>query len=425
MQSKKQRGFTIVELIITTAIAAIVALAAAPAIVAQIEDAGMEGTAAYMAMVKTGMERYNLRNHDVLANGTAQALVTPAVVNAYAPTIAELVRDKYISGSSLTSTTPQRQQILTQITTPNCPGVSCTIVGLAYTNAPLYKVGTTNVRYDLLLTYLASPALSGSGLVTKLGMTGALLEGMSGISQSNPLGAVPGILAVSTQMDEALFASFVRRFDTRDPDLQGGATISGLLPSGNTLQVNGNVNIAGNSTVTGVLQAGSVAINNSGSLGSACSVNNALVQGVLAGMPVLLKCQSGFYVATGITVVAVGSACFTEAKIAQTVSGANLVCSGGLYRMVSDLFGKQGLMNVGVYSNGDIVPSHTCGATMTPLLLPLGVLSACVIGGGVCANNTGAFRGSIEPGNIVSITGSDGTSAGSAQMTVASLCSTT
>ncbi|CAN5462887.1 hypothetical protein BH10PSE16_BH10PSE16_04000 [soil metagenome] len=252
MKKSKQRGFTLVELLITSAIATIIAIASAPALVAKIEDAGMEGTGVYMAMVKIGLERYNLTNHDSLVAGTAQAVVIPAVADAYAPTIAELVRDKYITGSSLTAITPQRQSILTRITTPNCPGATCAVVGLAYTTTALVYSGTTDPRFDLLGTYLASPGVAGGGLITKPEGDGSILSGNSGMAFPNPMGAVPGVFAIYTYVDQSLYANFVRIQDTRDADLRGGLTLSGMSKDGvNTLRVNGDAITTGNSAING------------------------------------------------------------------------------------------------------------------------------------------------------------------------------
>ena len=82
-------------------------------------------------------------------------------------------------------------------------------------------------------------------------------------------------------------------------------------------------------------------------------------------------------------------------------------------------------MKMGVYSNGAVIPNPVCGVNMIPMLAPMGIVSACVVGGGTCSNNTGSFQGAITAGNVVSITGSNGLSAGTAQLAVASLCSTT
>lgn len=252
MMKSKQRGFTMVELLIASAIGTIVAIAAAPALVAKIEDAGMEGTGVYMAMVKTGLERYNLKNHDSLVAGTAQSVITPAVADAYAPTIEELVRDKYITGNSLNSISPQRQTVRTRITTPNCPGATCSVVGLAYTTTPLVYSGTTEPRFDLLGTYLASPGVAGGGLITKPDGNGSILAGNSGMSFPNPMGARPGVLGIYTYIDQGFYANFVRIQDTRDPDLRGGLTLSGLSKDGvNTLRVTGDAITTGNSAITG------------------------------------------------------------------------------------------------------------------------------------------------------------------------------
>lgn len=132
----------------------------------------------------------------------------------------------------------------------------------------------------------------------------------------------------------------------------------------------------------------------------------------------------GSWIPTAYPLATVGTPCPTEGQISQTASGSNLVCNGSIYRNVNDLFGKQGIFNIALYGNGDVVPSPVCGPSMIPTVVPLGVVSACIVGGGTCANNTGAFRGSIGGGNVVSITGSDGSLAGNARMTVGALCST-
>ena len=252
VRKTKQRGFTLIELLITTALATLAMIASVPMVIAKIEDAGMEGTGAYMAMVKTGLERYNLTNHDALADGTAQAAITPALGNAYAPTIAELVRDKYITGNSLTDITPQRQRVLTRITTPNCPGPDCAIFAIAYTTTPLVYTGTNEPRYDLLATFVSSEGASGTGLITKPGGNGAVLSGSSGLTTPNPLGPVNGILAIGSYLNESLYTNFVRRLDTRDPDLRGGLSVQGVSKDGvNTLNVAGPSSLNGTVGVNG------------------------------------------------------------------------------------------------------------------------------------------------------------------------------
>ena len=242
MKNKRQRGFTILELIVVIAVSTIIAIAAVPAIVWKTEEAGMEATGVYMSVLKSALEKYNLINHDALVAGT------PIVgfANPLAPTVNELIAAKLVASPSFPSNTPQRIPVSTQIVLQTCPGVTCRIFGIAYTTRPQVYVGTTDIRYDLVASYLASPGAAGSGASSQQGSEGVLKSAV--FSVPNPVAGTPGgIIAIGTYLDEGIFANFVKIRDTRDPDLQGGMTLSGLLPSGNALDVNGNVKVAGKS----------------------------------------------------------------------------------------------------------------------------------------------------------------------------------
>lgn len=243
----------------------------------------------------------------------------------------------------------------------------------------------------------------------------------AGFNIPNPVAGDPvGIICGQTVIDTSIYDKFVKVRDTRDPDLRGGMNLSGTLPSGYTLNVNGTANIGGGLTV-----GGPITLNASGNAGAACTTDNQMVWGTFNGAATLLKCQGGVWNLTGVVFGVPGSACAQEGLIAQTAKGAGLVCRDGAYRPVIDLFGKQGVMSMALYQHGAIVPAPICDGSMVPRIVPMGVVTACVVGGGACANNTVSFQGSILPGNVISILGSDGTVAGSsAQMSVATVCST-
>lgn len=208
---------------------------------------------------------------------------------------------------------------------------------------------------------------------------------------------------------------YLRLNDTRDPNFKGGETISGMIAgTPTTLQVNGDAVFTGN-----------IAINTTAVPEEACSTDKAMVWGDIAGVPTLLKCQSGLWKVAGGTLAVVGAACSPEGRFALTITGGNLVCRNSIYRRVEDLFGQQGVMSMDMYAHGSVVPSPICGPSMVGVLIPMGVVSACVIGGGACTNNTGSFAGSVGTGNVVSIVGADGTTpAGTARLAVAGVCST-
>lgn len=170
-----------------------------------------------------------------------------------------------------------------------------------------------------------------------------------------------------------------------------------------------------------------VVINASATLGASCPIPNASAWGLYAGQTVLMKCNAGTstWIAVGITTSTAGTACPTDGLRATTNTGIELICRDGQYRPTADLLGKVGLYSVQLYGQGETVVTPVCDASMVPRIVSLGVVSACILGGGVCGNNTGSFRGAISPAGVVSIVGSDGTVAGTdAKMTVASMCAT-
>ena len=240
MKQKLQRGFSLVELMVVIAISTIITIASAPALVWKIEDAGMEATGVYMNILKSALEKYNITNHDALVGG----LPVTGVATPLAPTVAELIATNYVSSPSFPSFTPQRIPVKTQIVLQACPGPSCRLFGIAYTTKAMTYVGTTDIRYDLVASYLASPGAAGSGAASQQGAEAVLRSPV--FTLPNPVAGTPGgIIAIGTYLDEGIFANFVKIRDTRDPDLKGGMTLTGNLPSGNTLDVNGNLLVNG------------------------------------------------------------------------------------------------------------------------------------------------------------------------------------
>lgn len=407
INSGPQRGIALIELTIALVIVAILSIYASNRLVQDADDAVAQGTGSYVASAAVWANRYVLLNWELLAAGNAVS----GVQSALQPTLNEFTAlGRIPAGFPVRS--PSSQTLQFDILRTNCPGQNCILTATACLTAPLTVRG--RARDDLAT--IAMVNMKGDGGRSQIDQ-GATVKGAT-FNMVNPVAGQPeGIVCAQTVTDTALYDTFVKRFDIRDPSLKGGVSIAGNLPNGYTLDVNGRANIANNLNV-----GGSVTIGGTGAVGGACSPENSLVQGTFGGMAVLLKCQGGLYVATSMTVAAVGSVCTPEGRIAVTSTGSSIVCRNGTYRPIEDLLGRQGLMNMAVYSNGDVVPLPTCGANMSPLLMPMGIVTACVVGGGTCPNNTGAFQGAIAAGNVVTITGSNGLSAGTAQMAVASLC---
>lgn len=412
-----QKGLALLEVTLALIISAVLGVYATTKLVQTVDDATAQATGAYVNAGAVWMERYILINHDALANGTPVA----GAADPLHPTFAEMMAMGRLP-ATYPANSPSNQQLRFDVFRTACPGAGCVITSTACLTTPFAIRGVA--REDL--TTVAVIAMQGNGGRSHVGAP-ATVRG-AGFSIPNPIAGNPvGIICGQNVVDMAIYNQYVKIRDTRDPDLQGGMTLSGVLPTGFTLEVNGTANITNNLTVGGgITVGGPITLNAAGVAGGACAPDNQMVWGTVNGAPAVLKCQGGIWTPTGVILGNPGAACATEGLLAQTATGAGLVCRDGFYRPVVDLFGKQGVMTMALYNQGATVPSPSCDATMTARIIPLGVVSACTIGGvtnPVCANNTGSFQGAVGPGNVVSITGSDGSSAGpSAQLAVATTC---
>jgi hypothetical protein len=293
-------------------------------------------------------------------------------------------------------------------------GRDCRVSGMVCLNQPLRSRNSAVGEIDSVGLGVILGKLAGKGGVSLMG-TESIIAGTDGSWQvpnpyaGSPAGIVCARFGWGTENDD-----YLRLNDTRDPNFKGGETISGMISgTTTTLQVNGDAVVTGN-----------IAINATAAPDAACTTDKAMLWGDIAGVPTLLVCQGGLWKVAGGTLAVVGAGCAPEGRFAQTMNGGNLVCRNSIYRRVEDLLGQQGVMSMDIYSHGAVVPSPSCGPSMVGLLVPMGVVSACVLGGGACTNNSGSFSGSVGSGNIVSIVGADGvTPAGTARLAVAGVCS--
>lgn len=174
-----------------------------------------------------------------------------------------------------------------------------------------------------------------------------------------------------------------------------------------------------------------VVVNATAAKGGACTIPNASVYGTGAtgNQTTLLKCEGGTWKMVGLPLAVAGAACPLNADglLARDAQDLGLVCVDQMYRPIASMLGKVGIQTIAVYGQGAVVPNPSCPASMTPNIVALGVVSSCVVGGGAagCANNTGAFKGTIDGSTrTVSITGSDNSVAASdALLAVATFCS--
>lgn len=293
--------------------------------------------------------------------------------------------------------------------------VDCQVTGLVCLDQPVRPFNAAAGEVDTFGIGVILARLGGVGGASLIGNANTILAADGTWSKAN-IYATAGIVCArfgwGSEGDD-----YLRVSDTRDPSFQGGATISGTLPSSAfSLIVNGDASIAGKLSLGGT-----------GNVGASCAPEGSAVWGAVGSVATLLKCVGSVWRSTGLDVSSAGSACAPEGRPALTTTGAQLTCRDGAYRDAKDLLGRQGIFQISAYSHGSVVATPVCGSATTARLIPLGVTSACSISSGAstCSNDTGGFVGSINSALVVRIVGSDGVSVAGqgAQLVVASVCS--
>lgn len=254
-QRWKQSGFTIVELMVALAISGVLAIYAAQKIRADSEEAIAQASGLYIKTVSDALQAHTLLHFNELANGTD---VTSTVADLQ-PTIPELVAQGRLNPGfpSGPNMVPSRQSLVLNITPAGCPGPGCSLTISACTTTPV-TLGGPITRFDLASTMVSS--MGGAGGQSLIG-SGNIVRGPV-MNIPNPNGAVEGVVCGGSIVDTALFQSFVRIGDTRDPNLQGNLSVQLNTVLGGTTTIAGETTINNSLTVTGTLSAGTTSVGN-------------------------------------------------------------------------------------------------------------------------------------------------------------------
>lgn len=403
-----ERGVLLLEAMIYLMLASLGTIWLSSYTLKTIEDSGMESTAAYMKILKTGLEKYNLTNRDQLALGGVVRQPACAAVtgrtgaflgNALAPTLQELIDGQCIAAPGFRTTTPQNMAVSTRIERSNCPGTSCSLFAVAYTNA---GVTTRNFngdpRYDLVAKYLQ--ATEGSGAASQYGDEARLRSPYFNLANpvTLPSGApAGGVLAIGTYFDEGLYANFVRMGEIRPVTINNTLTVAGdlgtsdgvaaclraaltnggqiiarasdcmarVVVDGNTGAVTSfdatgrdaaGINYAGNDSwlyadnmrnnnnTAGIRADGSVfgsTVNISGSntADGICATENDIVRSNSNNS--LLICRGGRWrLIGGLQEGTVGAVCNPEGAPGISTTGVGLICQGALWQTNTSRFGR-------------------------------------------------------------------------------------
>lgn len=133
-------------------------------------------------------------------------------------------------------------------------GAACNITGLVCFDAPLRPYGAPLGDVDGFAMGKMLGKLGGNGGASILGAEAMITGSGGGWSEDNPIAGKPaGIVCGRFGFGSSSMAAFLRMNDTRDPNFQGGSTISGATSAGPTLLVNGDAKYTGGMNVGGAL----------------------------------------------------------------------------------------------------------------------------------------------------------------------------
>lgn len=241
----RQRGFTIIELIVTMALAAIAAATInSTKVIEASESAIAEGTGEYLMVLREGLSQYQLNNSTALeANDPV-----PGFIDPLRPLVSELKAANLINPGTPNVGPLGFVPDLSLVRT-NCPGSACQITAIVRTPGSFVVPRTGNTpRYDLAIS--AANVMRGTYAISYAGDE-ANLRGAT-FNMPNPAPGQPGaVLAAVAFMNASFFNQFLRMKDKRDPEFQGNLSAEGNLSIKGTSNLQGNVTIGGTLTVNG------------------------------------------------------------------------------------------------------------------------------------------------------------------------------
>ena len=354
IKNLKNDGFALVELIIAISISAILSIYAQNYFVRQSEESLATASGTYIAYVANAAQAHALLYFNDYSKGQDVA----GVVDDLSPTVAELVALGRLNPGFPTGPTslPTRQDIKIYIEKLNaCPGPTCTLRALVCTTTPVTLGGAT-VRYDLASTMMSQQNGAGG---QSLFNGGALIKGPT-LNIANPLGNVEGIVCGSSQVDTALFQRFLTLSDARDPNFQGGLTVTGASILNGTTTLNGDTTANGSITTVGA--TGALTVAGVATLNGATTVNQALTTVGTAGtlnvggvatfdgaatmnntLTVSGRTASNRFKPTGVYTI--GNACDAadEGSIALSSIGNGLaICQQTIWRALATISAEEG-----------------------------------------------------------------------------------
>ncbi|SAI57392.1 prepilin protein [Bordetella ansorpii] len=275
---RARRGFALIELSIALLVGTLLAVWGSAALMRRADDVAAQATGKWLLEIRHAASRMLERHFDALAAGSRPVDEQGRwrYADPMAPTLAEF-RSQGLLPAGFPETAAGGAQARIRLFRPNaCPGANCRVEALVYSTQALQ--GADGTPDAMRLAELVAATEGHGGHATAA--SGGRLRGAA-FDFANPYAPGAAVLPAGTPvlwagMDLATADRYVRRFDSRDPQLQGSLTTSGSVVSGGRL-ISQEYLLLGVATV-----------------GQACNVSGLAARSNPGGM---LTCRNGAWAA--------------------------------------------------------------------------------------------------------------------------------
>jgi len=242
---RRHGGFALLELAVAVALAGMILIWGANRIVHQVDDAAARAGGVWLFELKRGLDSMLRQHFDSLAEGlpARDAEGRPLYADLQAPQLAELKVHGHLPAGFPEAGAPGGGIAIRILRGADCPGAQCRLDALAYGAGPLLSADGS--APDLMRISAAVEATGGYGGAA----TASRVRGANFDFPNPPVPGMPplaaGTLAVWAGFGAADHDLYVRRRDTRDPDLQGPLSVAQGVAAGGRLRTDEYLSLGG------------------------------------------------------------------------------------------------------------------------------------------------------------------------------------
>ena len=241
----RQEGFALLELTLAVALGSMILIWAANRLVHQVDDAAGRAAGVWMLELKRGLDNMLRQHFDSLAEGVPalDANGLPLYADLLAPRLAELKAHGHLPVAFPETGALGGGVAIRILRDARCPGAGCRLDALAYGAGPVLLADGS--APDLMRIGAAIEAAGGYGGTA----TAARLRGANFDFPNPPMPAMPalapGTLAVWAGLGTADYDLYVRRHDTRNPQLRGDLSVAGAMSAAGRLHTDEYLSLGG------------------------------------------------------------------------------------------------------------------------------------------------------------------------------------